>query len=41
VLSFISTITSFGRAVDVTIAELSIECFYPMDSATAEALRGF
>jgi transcriptional regulator with XRE-family HTH domain len=39
VLSFISTVTTFGTAMDVTVAELSIEAFYPADAATAEALR--
>jgi hypothetical protein len=39
VLSFISTITTFARATDVTVAELSIESFYPADAETAEALR--
>jgi transcriptional regulator with XRE-family HTH domain len=39
VLSFISTNTTFDRAVDVTVAELAIESFYPTDSATADALR--
>jgi hypothetical protein len=41
VLSFISTITTFARATDITVAELSIESFYPMDSTTVEALRTF
>jgi transcriptional regulator with XRE-family HTH domain len=41
VLSFISTITAFGRATDVTVAELSIESFYPTDAATADALHTF
>jgi hypothetical protein len=41
VLSFISTITTFARATDITVAELSIESFYPTDQATAEALRAF
>ncbi|WP_236828710.1 MULTISPECIES: helix-turn-helix domain-containing protein [unclassified Blastococcus] len=40
VLSFLSTVTTFGTAVDVTAAELSIEAFLPADGATAEALRG-
>src|SRR5439155_20488363 len=39
VLSFISTITTFGTATDVTLAELSIESFFPADAVTAEALR--
>jgi transcriptional regulator with XRE-family HTH domain len=41
VLSFISTITTFSRASDVTVAELSIESFYPTDSPTLDALRAF
>jgi transcriptional regulator with XRE-family HTH domain len=41
VLSFISTIATFGRATDVTVAELSIESFYPTDATTADALRAF
>ena len=39
-LAFISTITTFGTAVDVTLSELSIEAFFPADAATAERLRG-
>jgi transcriptional regulator with XRE-family HTH domain len=39
VLSFISTVTTFGTALDVTVSELSIESFFPADEATAEALR--
>jgi transcriptional regulator with XRE-family HTH domain len=38
-LSLISTVTTFGTATDVTVAELSIESFFPADAATAEALR--
>jgi transcriptional regulator with XRE-family HTH domain len=33
-LSFLSTTTVFGTAVDVTLAELTLECFYPADDAT-------
>lgn len=39
-LSFISTTTVFGTAVDVTLQELALETFFPADAATAEALRG-
>ena len=39
VLSFFSTTTVFGTPVDVTLAELAIEAFFPADAATAEALR--
>jgi transcriptional regulator with XRE-family HTH domain len=38
-LSFISTVTTFGTALDVTVSELSIESFFPADAATADALR--
>jgi transcriptional regulator with XRE-family HTH domain len=37
-LAFFSTITTFGTAVDITVSELSIEAFFPADSATAAAL---
>ena len=39
-LSFLSTVTTFGTALDVTAAELSIEAFLPADRATASALQG-
>ena len=38
-LSFISTTTVFGSAMDVSLAELTLECFYPADEATREALK--
>jgi transcriptional regulator with XRE-family HTH domain len=38
VLSFLSTITVFGTAVDIALSELSLEAFYPADEATAAAL---
>jgi transcriptional regulator with XRE-family HTH domain len=38
-LTFISTVATFGTAVDVTVAELSIEAFFPVDAATAAALH--
>jgi transcriptional regulator with XRE-family HTH domain len=37
-LSFLSTYTTFGTAVDVTVSELAIEAFFPADAATAQAL---
>jgi transcriptional regulator with XRE-family HTH domain len=37
--SLFSTVTTFGTAVDITVAELSIESFFPADDATAAALR--
>jgi transcriptional regulator with XRE-family HTH domain len=39
-LTFFSTIATFGTALDVTVAELAIESFFPADEATAAALRG-
>jgi transcriptional regulator with XRE-family HTH domain len=38
--SFFGTITTFGTPADVTLAELSLEAFYPADAETAAALRG-
>jgi transcriptional regulator with XRE-family HTH domain len=38
-LAFLSTVTTFGTAVDVTAAELSIEAFLPADRHTATVLR--
>jgi hypothetical protein len=37
-LAFISTLTTFGTATDITVAELSIESFFPADAATAAAV---
>lgn len=38
-LVFFTTVATFGRAVDITLAELSIESFFPADAATAATLR--
>jgi hypothetical protein len=38
-LTFLSMVTTFGTALDLTAAELSIEAFLPADDATAAALR--
>jgi len=38
-LRLITTLTRFGTAVDVTVAELRMEAFLPADDATAKALR--
>jgi transcriptional regulator with XRE-family HTH domain len=38
-LRLITTLTRFGTAVDVTVAELRMEAFLPADDQTAEALR--
>jgi transcriptional regulator with XRE-family HTH domain len=37
-LSFLSTTMVFGTPVDLTLAELAIEAFFPADAVTAEAL---
>ena len=38
-LRFLSMVTTFGTALDLTAAELSVEAFLPADDATADALR--
>ncbi len=38
VLSFFSTTTVFGTPLDITLAELAIESFFPADPQTAEIL---
>ena len=38
-LSFFSTLASFGTALDITLAELAIEAFFPADDATRTILR--
>ena len=38
-LAFISTTTVFGTAVDVTVQELTLETFFPLDEVTREVLR--
>ncbi|MEQ1888508.1 MAG: helix-turn-helix transcriptional regulator [Alphaproteobacteria bacterium] len=39
VLSFFSTITVFGTPVEITLSELSMEAFYPLDAATASIMQ--
>jgi len=39
VLSFLGTVTVFGTAVELSLAELSLEAFYPADDATLRAFR--
>jgi hypothetical protein len=34
-----TTVTTFATAIDVTLTELKLEAFLPVDSATAEALQ--
>jgi transcriptional regulator with XRE-family HTH domain len=38
-LTFFSTLATFGTAVDITLAELAIESFFPADAATEAYLR--
>ncbi|MET3962847.1 transcriptional regulator with XRE-family HTH domain [Marmoricola sp. OAE513] len=38
-LTMLSTVTTFGTPLDVTVAELVIETFFPADEATASWLR--
>jgi transcriptional regulator with XRE-family HTH domain len=38
VLSFLSTMTTFDTAADVTVAELAIESFFPADRITSEVI---
>jgi hypothetical protein len=38
-LTFFSTIATFGTALDITIAELAVESFFPADQATSDALH--
>jgi transcriptional regulator with XRE-family HTH domain len=38
-LSFMSTVTTFGTPLDITVSELSIEAFFPADDHTTSVLR--
>ena len=38
-LRLITTLTRFGTAIDVTVAELRMEAFLPADDQTTKALR--
>ncbi len=38
-LTFFSILTTFGTPLDITVAELAIESFFPADAATAAFLR--
>ncbi|MCA1703168.1 MAG: helix-turn-helix transcriptional regulator [Actinobacteria bacterium] len=38
-LAFFSTVVTFGTALDVTLAELVVEAFFPAGDATFDALR--
>ena len=39
VLSFFGTTTVFGTPIDITLAELALESFFPANARTAEVLR--
>jgi hypothetical protein len=39
-LAFFGTVATFGTPMDVTVAELIIESFFPADDHTAGVLRG-
>ncbi|MGW4770755.1 helix-turn-helix domain-containing protein [Nocardia sp. NPDC004278] len=39
-LRMFSTMATFGAPADITLSELAIELFYPLDAFTAETLRG-
>ena len=38
-LSLFSTVATFGTALDITLAELAIESFFPADAATEAHFR--
>jgi transcriptional regulator with XRE-family HTH domain len=38
-LSFLSTTTVFGTALDISLSELTVESFFPADAATADTMR--
>jgi hypothetical protein len=38
-LAMFSTMATFGAPADVTLSELAIELFYPLDDVTANALH--
>ncbi len=38
-LRFFSTVATFGTALDITVAELAVESFFPADEETAAVLR--
>lgn len=40
-LRLFTTIATLGTPQDITLQELRIECFFPMDDATARLLRGW
>ena len=39
--NFFSAVTVLGTPQDITLQELRVECFFPLDGATASAAPGF
>ncbi|GAC70305.1 helix-turn-helix transcriptional regulator [Gordonia soli] len=39
ILSFFTTLTTFGSPLDITLDEMTVELFYPADDATEHAIR--
>lgn len=37
-MRLVSTVATFGTALDITVAELAIESFFPADAATTDVL---
>jgi hypothetical protein len=40
-LRLFTTIATLGTPQDITLQELRVECFFPMDKETAGVLRGW
>jgi transcriptional regulator with XRE-family HTH domain len=40
-LALITTIATFGTAIDITLAELALEAFLPVDAETGDLLRAY
>jgi MmyB-like transcription regulator ligand binding domain len=40
-LKLFTTIAALGTPQDITLQELRVECFFPIDRETAEILRGW
>jgi hypothetical protein len=40
-LRLFTTIATLGTPQDITLQELRVECFFPMDEETANVLRGW
>jgi hypothetical protein len=40
-LRLFTTIATLGTPQDICLQELRVECFFPMDDATADVLRGW